>query len=64
MKALHLAIPAISAFPARAAHRTPPLLQCLAREKLNQVADTAYQKMEQLSQGKMYFPDKGMAHPP
>lgn len=27
-----------------------------AREKLNQVADSIYQKMDQLYQGKMYFP--------
>lgn len=53
MKALHVAIPAIRPL-------TGPLLQCLAREELNQVANTGYQKMEQLSQGKMYFPDKGM----
>lgn len=35
------------------------LLPSPAREKLNQVANVVYQRMDQLYQGKMYFPGKG-----
>ncbi|XP_055284870.1 izumo sperm-egg fusion protein 4 isoform X3 [Moschus berezovskii] len=71
MKELHLAIPAeISECggPARAEHPARPdpgprrltrlLLPPSAREKLNQVADAVYQRMDQLYQGKMYFPGR------
>uniref|UniRef100_A0A8B9WCM9 IZUMO family member 4 n=1 Tax=Bos mutus grunniens TaxID=30521 RepID=A0A8B9WCM9_BOSMU len=69
MKELHLAIPAeISECggPARAEPPARPdpgprqlthlLLPPPAREKLNQVANAVYQRMDQLYQGKMYFP--------
>lgn len=72
MKELHLAIPAeISECggPARAEPPARPdpgsrrltrlLLPPPAREKLNQVANAVYQRMDQLYQGKMYFPGEG-----
>lgn len=76
MKELHLAIPAEiskcmgsrpalpwpSQTPARRLTRLlfpPP-----AREKLDQVANVVYRKMDQLYQGKMYFPGKGLPTSP
>uniref|UniRef100_A0A8D1N9I4 IZUMO family member 4 n=1 Tax=Sus scrofa TaxID=9823 RepID=A0A8D1N9I4_PIG len=68
MKELHLAIPAeISEYPGPACTRSTPnqtlgqaslttLLSPPAREKLNQVANAVYKRMDQLYQGKMYFP--------
>lgn len=73
MKELHLAIPAeISEYPGPACTRSTPnqtlgqaslttLLSPPAREKLNQVANAVYKRMDQLYQGKMYFPGKGAA---
>lgn len=72
MKELHLAIPAeISECGARGwGHPGPPgplrrrLLPPAAREKLDQVANAVYEKMDQLYQGKMYFPGKGWSPRP
>lgn len=42
----------------------PPSPFCsLAREKLDDVARTVYQKMDQLFQGKMYSPGEGLGGP-
>lgn len=73
MKELHLAIPAeISECGERgwagpgAPDPRPGPLTCVrlpppAREKLDRVANAVYQKMDQLYQGKMYFPGKRAA---
>lgn len=75
MKELHLAIPAeisecgAGVRPATERSRTSQtpagqltrfLFPPPAREKLGQVANAVYQKMDQLYQGKMYFPGKGL----
>lgn len=43
----------------RAGPLTCLLLPSAARDKLDQVAEAVYQRMDQLYQGKMYFPGKG-----
>lgn len=72
MKELHLAIPAEISECGGPSRAEPPalpdpgprrlthlLLPPPAREKLNQVANAVYQRMDQLYQGKMYFPGEG-----
>ena len=69
---MHLAIPAEISECGGPSRAEPPalpdpgprrlthlLLPPPAREKLNQVANAVYQRMDQLYQGKMYFPGEG-----